>query len=148
MVVIAQTGFFFDTGAPSNPYPSISGVHNGTLEVTCPIVVERMHTHACTGTGGHSEYIKIWNATTGWSVNATWNGYTEDWHTIAFDAPFTLEAGKTYNYTIKTGSYPQIHHTGTDELDADGGTIKCQEFIDANGKVHSNWIPAIRFEGS
>jgi hypothetical protein len=144
-VVIVQTGFFFDTDTPVNPYPNISGMHNGTLEVTCPIVVERMYTYACTGTGGHSESVKIWNAT-GWNVNATWNGYTGDWHNISFDVPFTLEAGKTYNYTIRTGSYPQIHHT--DELDADGGTIKCQEFIDANGKVYNNWIPAIRFERS
>ncbi|MEA2032635.1 MAG: hypothetical protein U9N41_03510, partial [Euryarchaeota archaeon] len=83
---------------------------------------------------------------TGWNVNATWKGYTGDWHNISFDVPFTLEAGKTYNYTIRTGSYPQIHHTN--ELDADGGTIKCQEFIDANGKVYNNWIPAVRFERS
>ena len=27
-VVIVQTGCFFDTGTPVNPYPSISGVHN------------------------------------------------------------------------------------------------------------------------
>jgi len=144
-VVIVQTGYFFDTGAPVNPYPSISGVHNGTLEVTRPIVVERMYTYACTGTGGHSEYVKIWNAT-GWNVSASWNGYEGDWHIITFDTPFILEANKTYYYTIKTGSYPQIHHT--DELEADGGIIKCQEFVDANGKVYNNWIPAIRFEGS
>lgn len=143
-VVIVQTGYFFDTGAPVNPYPSISGVHNGTLEVTRPIVVERMYTYACTGTGGHSEYVKIWNAT-GWNVSASWNGYEDDWHIITFDTPFILEANKTYYYTIKTGSYPQIHHT--DELEADGGIIKCQEFVDANGKVYYNWIPAIRFEG-
>jgi len=145
-VVIVQTGFFFDTDTPVNPYPSISGIHNGTLEVTCPIVVERMYTYACTGTGGHSESVKIWNATTGWNVSASWNGYKDDWHIITFDAPFTLEAGKTYNYTIRTGSYPQIHHT--DELEADGGTIWCTEFVDANGKVYNNWIPATRFEGN
>jgi len=88
-VAIAQTGFFFDTDAPVNPYPSISGMHNGTLEVARPIVVERMYTYACTGTGGHSESVKIWNAT-GWNVNATWDGYTGDWHNISFDVPFTL----------------------------------------------------------
>ena len=145
MVVIVQTGFFFDTGAPGNPYPSISGMHNGTLEVTCPIVVERMYTYACTGTGGHSESVKIWNAT-GWNISATWNGYTGDWHTISFDVPFTLEAGMEYNYTIRTGSNPQIHHIG--ELDTDDGIIRCTEFVDANGKVYNNWIPAIRFERS
>ncbi|MCD6455653.1 MAG: hypothetical protein J7K81_02530 [Methanophagales archaeon] len=144
-VVIAQTGFFFDTGTPVNPYPCIFGVHNGTFVVTHPVAVERMYTYACTGTGGHSEFVKIWN-TTGWDVSATWNGYTGDWHTIVFSEPFTLKAGETYNYTIRTGSYPQIHHI--DELDADGGTIRCTKFVDANGKVYNNWIPAIRLEGS
>ena len=140
-VVIVQTGYFFDTGTPVNPYPSISGVHNGTLKVTRPIVVERMYTYACTGTGGHSEYVKIWNAT-GWNVSASWNGYEGDWHIITFDTPFILEANKTYYYTIKTGSYPQIHHNKT--LQTQNGWINCTEFTDANGKVYYDWIPAIK----
>ncbi len=41
-----------------------------------------------------------------------------------------------------TGSYPQIHHT--EELKVDDGTIRCDKIIDANGKVHYDWIPVIR----
>ena len=133
----------FDTGIPVNPYPSIFGVHNGTLVLTHPIRVERMYTYPCTGTGGHSEHIKIWNAT-GWNVSATWNGYKGDWHNISFDVPFSLQAGIEYNYTIKTGSYPQIHHT--DRLEVDDGVITCTRFTDGNGKVYSDRIPAIRLE--
>ena len=58
--------------------------------------------------------------------------------------PFTLVANKKYNYSIMTGSYPQIHHTH--ELKVDDGAIRCDKFIDANGKVHYDWIPAIRQE--
>ena len=140
-VFIKPESAIFDTGKPENPYPSIYGIHNGTIIPDQRIVVNKMFTYSCPGTGGHSEYIKLWNAT-GWSVSAMWTGYAGDWHNVSFDEPFTLEAGKAYNYTIRTGSYPQIHHT--DELDADCGTIKCQEFIDANGKVYNNWIPAIK----
>ena len=50
----------------------------------------------------------------------------------------------TYNYTIRTGSYPQIHHT--DALLIKNGWINCTKFIDANGKVYYDWIPAIRLE--
>jgi hypothetical protein len=133
----------FDTGSPANPYPSIFGTHNGTLTPNYDITVSRMYTYACEGTGGHSEHIQIWNAT-GWNVSATWDGYKDDWHNISFDEPFTLEADKTYNYTIITGSYPQIHHTETGELEVDGGTITCTKFTDANGKTYNNWIPAIK----
>lgn len=47
-----------------------------------------------------------------------------------------------YNYTIKTGSYPLIHHT--DELKVKSGTIRCTEFVDINGRVYNDWIPAIK----
>ena len=134
---------FFDTGYPENPYPSIFGMHNGTITPKYDIPVNRMYTYPCSGTGGHSEYIEIWNAT-GWTVNASWNGYKDDWHNISFDEPFILEASKTYYYAIRTGSYPQIHHTDTGELVVDGGTIRCTKFTDANGKVYYNWIPAIK----
>ncbi len=63
---------------------------------------------------------------------------------ITFNEPFTLIANKKYNYTIMTGSYPQIHHT--EELKVEDGTIRCDKFIDANGKVHYDWIPAIKRE--
>ena len=133
----------FDTETPANPYPSIFGIHNGTITPNQTIPVSTLHTYPCEGTGGHTEYARIWN-NSGLDVNASWEGYVGDWHSISFSEPFTLVANKTYNYTIKTGSYPQIHHT--DELDvASGtGTITCDKFIDANGRVYYDWIPAIK----
>jgi len=81
----------------------------------------------------------------GLDVNGTWNGYQGgDYHYIVFDMPFTLYAGLTYNYTLRTGSYPQIHHNRT--LTVPDGEITCSEFIDANGKTYTDWIPAIRLE--
>ena len=135
---------FFDTGSPANPYPSIFGIHNGTITPKYDITMSRMYTYPCTGTGGHSEYVAFYNATTGAQIaNGTWKGYAvSDYHHIEFDVPFVLYENETYNYTIKTGSYPQIHHT--DELEVDGGIIRCMKFTDANGKVYNNWIPAIK----
>jgi len=57
-----------------------------------------LYTYPCPGTGGHTEY----------AVEASWNGYTGDWHNLTFNNSFTLYANETYNYTIRTGSYPQI----------------------------------------
>ena len=114
---------------------------NGTISLNQTIFVSKLYTYSCPGTGGHTEYIKIWNTTTGWNVTATWNGYTGDWHNISFNTTFTLYANETYNYTIRTGSYPQIIHT--DSKDVIGGTITCEEFIDINGNQHEGWIPAI-----
>ena len=131
----------FDTEAPANPYPSISGTHNGTITPNQIIEVATLYTYPCAGTGGHTEYIKIWNKTD-WNVTANWHGYKEDWHTISFDNSFTLEEGETYYYSIRTGSYPQIHHT--DNYSTPCGFITCSEFMDAKGKKHKNWIPAIR----
>ena len=129
----------FDTG--EGTYPSIFGTHEGTITPSKDIPVQKMYTYPCIGTGGHSEYVKIWNAT--WEgIEAHWNGYTGDYHNIVFGEPFTLYAGETYNYIIKTGSYPQIRHT--DELEVDSGTITCEEFVDANGRVYTDWIPAIK----
>jgi hypothetical protein len=73
-----------------------------------------------------------------------WNGYTGDWHNITFNETFVLYENKTYNYTIKTGSYPQMIHESP--FDATGGTITCTNFTDANGVVYYDWIPAIRLE--
>jgi len=50
----------------------------------------------------------------------------------------------TYNYTIRTGSYPQIHHNRT--LTVPNGEIMRTKFTDANGRVYYDWIPAIRLE--
>ncbi len=129
----------FDTG--SGMYPSISGTHNGTIKPNQTVNVSELYTYPCLGTGGHTEYAKIWNDSD-WNVTARWDSYKDDWRNISFDKNFTLEAGETYNYTIITGSYPQIHHT--DNLSASTGFITCSEFVDANGKRYDNWIPAIR----
>ncbi|MCW3137332.1 MAG: cohesin domain-containing protein [Methanophagales archaeon] len=131
----------FDTGAPDSPYPSIMGVHNGTITPNRRIEVNRIYTYACPGTGGHTEYARIWG--NGVDAHANWSGYTGNWHNLKFNTAFTLEPGKEYNYTIRTGSYPQIiHHPG--EYNATGGKIACNEFIDANGKKYTGWIPAIK----
>ena len=130
----------FDTG--SGTYPSISGIHNGTITPSCTINVTKLYTYPCPGTGGHTEHIKIWN-TSNWNVTATWNGYTGDWHNISFNETFVLYKNEEYNYTIKTGSYPQIIHNQT-HTTLDGSFINCTEFTDANGKIHDNWIPAIK----
>jgi hypothetical protein len=133
----------FDTGKPDNPYPSIMGVHNGTIIPDRLIEANRIYTYACSGTGGHTEYARIWGNDV--DAHAIWSGYVDDWHNLSFNRTFTLEPGVEYNYTIKTGSYPQIHHT--DKLEVDNGTtgtITCITFIDANGRSYNNWIPAIR----
>ena len=129
----------FDTGP--GIYPSIFGIHNGTITPSSDITVSKIFTYPCTGTGGHSEYVRIWGNRT--DVNRTWNGYSGDWHNITFAEMFTLKEGITYNYTIKSGSYPQIIHK-QNHTTLDGSLITCSEFIDANGKKYDNWIPAIR----
>jgi hypothetical protein len=131
----------FDTGSPANPYPSIFGTHNGTITVDKTITVNRMYTYPCVGTGGHTELVKIWNETTGDCAEAHWDGYIGDYHNISFNKTLILKKGVIYNYTIRTGSYPQIHHR--DELEVASGIIKCTKFTDANGKGYNNWIPAI-----
>ena len=82
---------YFDTGAPSNPYPSISGTHTGNIIPSQDITVHKIYTYPCEGTGGHTEYVRIWNDT--WAgKEAHWSGYQHDWHNITFDEPFTLFA--------------------------------------------------------
>jgi len=138
--IIAPEAAIFDTGTPSNPYPSIAGTHNGTITTNKTIIVTKLYTYPCAGTGGHTEYARIWNKT--WEATATWDGYACDWHNITFDKTVVLLPNETYNYTIRTGSYPQIIHGK--EFNATGGEITCTEFIDANGKIYYDWIPAIR----
>jgi len=133
----------FDTGPSKDPYPSIFGTHNGTITPNVTIEVSKLYTYPCTGTGGHTEYARIWN-NSGLDVNASCNGYVGDWHNISFSEPFTLLPNETYNYTIRTGSYPQIIHAK--KFNATGGTITCDKFIDANGRIYYDWIPAIRLE--
>ena len=131
----------FDTGESSNPYPSISGTHNGTITPNQTITATKLYTYPCPGTGGHNEYARIWNAT--WNATATWDGYASDWHNITFDNPVVLLPNKTYNYTIRTGSYPQIIHR-QNHTTLDGSLITCTKFTDADGRVYYDWIPAIR----
>ena len=131
----------FDTDAGS--YPSIMGTHKGTIKPSHDITVNKMYTYPCAGTGGHTEYVRIYGH--GLNESATWKGYQSgDYHYITFDDPFTLKANVTYNYTIITGSYPQIHHNRT--LTVPDGQITCSEFVDANGRRYDDWIPAIKLE--
>ena len=142
LIVTPTTGFDFDTGSPTNPYPSIFGMHNGTIKPNQTITVHKLYTYPCAGTGGHTERVKIWNDT--WpGKEAHWKAYQGDWHNITFDEPFTLFAEKTYYYEIRTGSYPQIIHK-PEHTTVDGSFINCTEFTDANGKTYNNWIPAIK----
>ncbi|MDD2666908.1 MAG: metallophosphoesterase [Methanocellales archaeon] len=131
----------FDTGISENPYPSISGTHQGMIIPSDNITVQRAYIHPCPGTGGHIKYIQIENSS--WNITANCTDYQGDWPNASFDEPFTLKAGEAYNYTIITGSYPQIIH----ELDYTtlyGDFINCTSFVDANGKRYTDWIPAIR----
>ena len=132
----------FNTGAPSNPYPSISGTHNGTIIPSHDINVSKLYTYPYEGTGGHTEYIRIYNES-GTIAEANWTGYKGDWHNITFNRPVVLLANRTYSYTIRTGSYPQIIHR-QNHTTLDGSLITCTKFTDANGRVYYDWIPAIR----
>ena len=49
----------FDTGTPSNPYPSISGTHTGNIIPSQDITVHKIYTYPCEGTGGHIEHVRI-----------------------------------------------------------------------------------------
>jgi hypothetical protein len=128
-----------DTGA--GVYPSISGIHKGSIIPNRDINVSKLYTYPCAETGGHTESAKIWNTT--WNATATWTGYSGDWHNISFNPPFVLQAWETYNYEIRTGSYPQIIHD-QDHATLDGSFINCTSFTDVNGNVHEDWIPAFR----
>jgi len=132
-------GAMFDTGR--GEYPSIAGIHNGTITPEHDIIFNCIYTYPCEGTGGHTEHIIIYNDTE-IIAEARWNGYIDDYHNITFPNTFILLANHTYNYTIITGSYPQIHHTNI--LETDDGVITCSEFIDVNGRRYTDWIPAIR----
>ena len=137
--LVAPAFVIFDTG--KGTYPAIPGTHNGTITPFYDITVSKLYTYPCAGTGGHTEYVKLWNSTD-WTVTATWVGYNGDWHNLSFNNTCMLYANATYNYTIHTGSYPQIIHEQS--WNATGGVITCEEFVDTNGKRHDGWIPAIR----
>ncbi|UYZ39890.1 MAG: DUF3821 domain-containing protein [Candidatus Methanospirare jalkutatii] len=139
-VEIKEAAPTIDTGQSLNPYPSIFGTHNCTIVPANDITVSKIFVYPCVGTGGHAEYVRIWG--NGVDAHATWNGYGGEWNILHFNRTFTLEAGKEYNFTIKTGSYPQIFHEEVLET-LDGSIVRCEEFVDANGKRHK-WIPAFK----
>ena len=141
---IGEQTAIFDTGTPSNPYPSISGTHTGDIIPSQDITVHKIYTYPCAGTGGHTEYVRIYNES-GTIAEAYWSGYQHDWHNITFDESFTLFAERTYHYEIITGSYPQIIHK-PEHTTLDGSYINCTSFVDANGKTYTDWILAIRIE--
>ena len=141
-----STENIFDTGEPANPYPSIFGTHTGTITPNQTITVNTLYTYPCPRTGGHTESIELYE--NGELIaNGTWDGYQSDWHNITIHnvtgAPYVrLLKSHKYNYTIRTGSYPQIHHNRS--LLTPNGWINCSEFVDANGKIYYDWIPAIK----
>jgi outer membrane protein assembly factor BamB len=131
----------FETGMPEHPYPSIPGTFYGSLTPAHDLLVNAILTRACDGTGGHAEYVRIWNDT--WNgATAQWNGYEGDWRTITFPEPFLLHENETYQCRIDTGSYAQLHHKNA--LTVSDGVITCTNFTDANGVIHTGVIPAIR----
>jgi len=132
----------FDTG--EGTYPSIMGTHEGKIIPACEIRVSKMYTYPCAGTGGHTKSIKLYENGV-LKASGTWNGYQHDWHNITITPSITLKEGHEYRYVIETGSYPQIIHAH-EYKDAIGGTITCDKFTDVNGKIYTDWIPAIRLE--
>jgi len=143
---VSLTATEFDTGAGGG-YPSIAGVHEGFIIPNHTIIVKKMYTYPCAGTGGHAEYVEICNVTSSSCINATWKGYQAgDYHNITFPARFTLAKGEIYKYKIITGSYPRIIH-GQNYTTSDGSFINCTSFVDVNGRIHDDWIPAIRLGG-
>jgi len=145
-ISIGGVSTIFDTGAGT--YLSIMGTHNGEIEPSQNISVSKLYTYPCAGTGGHTESIKI-HEYGELIANGTWNGYVGDGHNITLHnvsgaSSVTLLKGHKYNYTVITGSYPQIIHAKS--KDVTGGTITCTSFVDANGKTYTDWIPAIRLE--
>ena len=124
------------------------GMHNGTITPSHHIKVSKLYTYACVGTGGHTESIELYDENDTLIANGSWNGYIGDYHNITLhnltgEAPYvTLLKNHKYNYTIITGSYPQIIHNQT--FTNEYGTITCTSFVDANGKTYTDWIPAIR----
>ena len=129
----------FDTGPGT--YPSIFGVHTGKFTLRHNITVYQVYTYPCAGTGGHSERVIFYDGEDE-LINVCGNGYQGDYHNITVSPPVMLLEGKEYGYEIITGSYPQIIHSPGYENDC--GIITCTEFVDANGKTYTDWIPAIR----
>jgi hypothetical protein len=138
-IVVTREGFEFDTG--TGTYPSIAGVHRGMIMPNHTVIVKRLSTYPAAGTGGHATFVELSNET--WRINATWNGYRDDYQDITFPEIFWLFAGQAYQYEIRTGSYPQAIHKQNHRT-LDGSFINCTSFEDVNGESHSDCIPAFR----
>ena len=59
-IISVYLGAIFDCGEPKNPYPSIMGVHRGTIKPNHTVIATKLYTYPCPGTGGHTEYARIW----------------------------------------------------------------------------------------
>jgi len=150
IITVYSPTAIFDTGSPANPYPSISGTHTGKIIPSQNITVCKLYTYPCPGTGGHTESIELYDENGNLIASGNWSGYQQDgWHNITIHnltggSPYiTLLKDHEYNYTIRTGSYPQIIHK-QNHTTLDGSLITCTMFTDANGRVHYDWIPAIK----
>ena len=128
-----------DTGGGT--YPSIAGVHEGFIIPNETIEVRKIYIYPCAGTGGHAEFVEIRNES--FRINASWEGYKGDYHNLTFSYPFKLMADEVYRYKIVTGSYPEIIHNQS-YITLDGSFINCTSFVDVNGRIHDDWIPAFR----
>lgn len=134
-------GPFKCKGVPVEDLCALVGGINDSISLDYNITVNQLYTYPCTGTGGHTAFARIWNETTGVCAEAHWEGYVDDYHNISFNRTLDLKKGVVYQYTIITGSYPQIIHATS--FNTAAGTIRCTEFVDANEKVSYNVIPAI-----
>ena len=131
----------FDTG--EGTYPSISGTFTGTITPSRNLTVSTLYTYDCEGTGGHTKSIELYENIT-LLASGVWSGYHGDWHNITLVPGVTLLKDNEYRYVITTGSYPQI--IPAESKAVTGGVITCEEFVDVNGVVHEDWIPAIKLE--
>ena len=137
-ITLEPVQIIFDTG--HGTYPSIMGVHEGNFTPECNITVHQIYTYPCVGTGGHSERVIFCDGEDE-IINESWGGYQGDYHNITVPH-VELVGNRVYNYTIITGSYPQIIHNET--CAKSYGRMTCTRFVDANGKEYNDWIPAIR----
>ncbi len=138
---VTITAIEFDTGAGT--YPSISGVLRGVIKPAHPLIAEKISVYPCTGAGGHFDSVTLYNATTEEVVaNATWDGHYDTYRTLTFSERFILAGGTEYTYEIVTGSYPQIIHR--QNLNTSDGVLTCTSFIDANGIMYDDWLPAFK----
>lgn len=140
-LMVSREAFELNTG--SGTYPSMAGVHRGTLRPNHTVIVNRFYTYPTEGTGGHAEYVELCNISSGWCINATWAGYQGDYHNLTFPERFMLNEGALYQYTIITGSYPCLI-AETNRTLRDGSVITCSSFVAMNGENYDARIPAFR----